>query len=191
MANSSDSNARIAKEARAKMEKTLEAFQQELAHIRTGRASVGLLDTIEVDAYGSKMKLNQIASITAPEARLLVIQPWDKSQMSAIEKAILASPLDITPSNDGTVIRLPLPPLNEARRKDLVKMVGKIAEDCRVSVRNSRRQEIDIVKEKQKRGDIPEDDAHKLGNEIQKITDEFIAKIDDALKHKEAEIMEV
>jgi len=178
-------------EAEDKMSKSLESFQQEIVHIRTGRASVGLLDGIEVDAYGSMMKLNQVATVTAPEPRLLTIQPWDKSQLNAIEKAILASPLDLTPANDGTIIRLPLPELSEDRRKEMVKMVGKLAEDARVSIRNIRRHEMENVKKLQKDGDLPEDDAHKLSDEIQKLTDAFVAKVDTAFKAKDAEIMEV
>ena len=181
----------ILKTTREKMDKSIAAFQQELMHIRTGRASTGLLDSIEVDAYGSKMKLNQVATVTAPEARMLVIQPWDKTQIPAIEKAIQQSPLDITPSNDGTVIRLPMPQLTEERRKDLVKMVGKLAEDARISVRNIRRHEVDEAKKLQKDGDLPEDEAHRLTAEIQKITDESVGKIDEAFKTKEEEIMEV
>ncbi len=179
------------KEALEKMNKSIEAFRQELTTIRTGRASVGLLDNIEVDAYGSMMKLNQLANITAPEARLLVITPWDKSQLKAIEKAIQASPLELTPSNDGKVIRIPIPPLTEERRKDLVKMLGKLAEEARVAVRNVRRHAMEIIKKEQKDGIIPEDDAHKLTAEIQKMTDEHIAQIDEALKKKEEEVMEV
>lgn len=179
------------REAHSKMEKSFEAFQNELGHIRTGRASVGLLDVVDVDVYGSRMKLNQLATVSAPEARLLVVQPWDKSQIGVIEKAILASPLDITPGNDGKVIRLPLPQLSEERRREVVKMVGKLAEESRVSVRNIRRHEVESVKKMQKEGDIPEDDAHKLTGTIQKYTDEYIGKIDGALKSKEAEIMEV
>ncbi len=177
----------ILSQTRAKMEKSLEAFRQELSGIRTGRASVGLLDSIEVEVYGARMKLNQVATVTAPEARLLVIQPWDRSQMAAIEKAIKTSPLEVNPSNDGHVIRLPLPQLTEDRRKDLVKMVSRIAEEARVSVRGTRRQELDEVKH----AGLPEDDAHKLTAELQKITDEFVAKVDHFLKAKEVEIMEV
>ena len=181
----------ITREAQSKMVKSFEAYQNELVHIRTGRASVGLLDVVDVDVYGTKMKLNQVATVTAPEARLLVIQPWDKTQIGAIEKSILASPLDITPSNDGKVIRLPLPQLSEERRRDVVKMVGKLAEDARISVRNIRRHEVEAVKKMQKSGEVPEDDAHKLTGEIQKFTDRYIGKIDEALKTKESEIMEV
>jgi len=178
-------------EAEDKMGKSLESFQQEIIHIRTGRASVGLLDGIEVEAYGSMMKLNQVATVAAPEPRLLTIQPWDKSQLDAIEKAILASPLDLTPANDGTIIRLPLPELSEDRRKEMVKMVGKLAEDARVSIRNIRRHEMENVKKLQKDGDLPEDDAHKLSDEIQKLTDAYVGKVDTAFKAKDAEIMEV
>lgn len=181
----------IVGEAREKMEKSLEAFRQELVHIRTGRASVGLLDNIDVEAYGSKMKLNQVATVTAPEARMLVVQPWDKTQLAAIEKAIQSSPLDITPSNDGHVIRLPMPQLTEDRRKDLMKVVGKMAEEARISVRSVRRHEVEAAKKLQKDGDLPEDDAHRLTADIQKITDEYVGKIDDAVKSKDAEIMEV
>ena len=179
------------REAHEKMEKSYVAFQQELVHIRTGRAAVGLLDSIEVDIYGAKMKLNQVATVSAPEARLLTVQPWDKSQMAQIEKAILASPLEITPNNDGTIIRIPLPELSEDRRRDVVKLISKLAEDARVAVRNIRRHDVEGVKKKQKEGEIPEDDAHKLTAQIQKFTDEFIGKIDGTLKTKEAEIMEV
>ena len=179
------------KEARDKMEKSLDAFRQELTTIRTGRASIGLLDAIEVDAYGSKMKINQLANVAAPEPRLLVVTPWDASQMGAIEKAIQTSPLELNPSNDGRVIRIPFPPLTEERRKDLVKLVGKLSEEARVSVRNIRRHLIDEIKKKQKGGDIPEDDAHKLMDDVQKSTDEYIEKIDEALKAKESEMMEV
>jgi len=181
----------LAREAKAKMHKSVDAFGQELSHIRTGRASVGLLDAIEVDAYGAKMKINQLANATAPEPRLILITPWDKSQVGAIEKAILASNLDMTPSNDGNVIRLPFPQLTEDRRKDLVKMVGKLAEEAKVAVRNTRRHQVDAVKSAQKDGDIPEDHAHRLTAEIQNLTDDFCGKIDDAFKAKETEIMEV
>ena len=181
----------LVKEARAKMDKSLDAFRQELGGIRTGRASVGILDTIEVDAYGSRMKLNQLANVTAPEARLLVLVPYDRTQIGAIEKAILASPVDLTPSNDGKVIRIPIPPLTEERRKELVKMVGKLAEEARISVRNIRRHLIDEEKKAQKNGEIPEDEAHKLSDQIQQATDDFTAQIDKVLQAKEDEIMEV
>lgn len=181
----------LVKEARAKMAKSLEALDHELVHIRTGRASVGLLDAIEVDVYGQKMKINQLGTVAAPEPRLLTITPWDKSNMHAIEKAIQASSLELNPSNDGKVIRIPIPKLTEQRRKELVKHVAKLAEEARVSVRNIRRHLVDEVKKEQKEGKIPEDDAHRLTAEIQKVTDDFIHKVDAALKAKEDEIMEV
>ena len=181
----------LLKEAHDKMQKSLDALGQELMHIRTGRASAALLDTIEVEVYGTKMKVNQVGNITVPEPRLLTITPWDKSQIGAIEKAILASPLEITPSNDGTAIRLPIPQLTEERRKDLVKLAHKLGEEARVSVRNIRRHAVDAIKKLQKDGEIPEDDAHKQTAEAQKLTDDYIGRIDAALKHKEDEIMEV
>ena len=181
----------LAVEAKNKMQKAIDAFKHELTSIRTGRASAALLDGVEVDAYGSKMKLNQVGTVTAPEARMIVITPWDKGLIHAIEKGIMTSGLDLTPSNDGQVVRVPIPALNEARRRDMVKMVGKLAEEAKVSIRNTRRHEVEVVKKAQKDGEIPEDDAHKISAHIQKITDEFCAKVDESLKAKEAEIMEV
>jgi ribosome recycling factor len=180
-----------AREANEKMSKSIEAFQHELTTIRTGRASTGLLDSIEVDVYGSKMKLNQLGTVASPEARLLTITPWDKSQINVIEKAILASPLELNPANDGRVIRIPIPQLTEERRKDLVKLLGKLAEEARVAIRNVRRHLVDQIKKDQKDGVIPEDDAHKFSADIQKITDDFAAKIEEVLKRKEEEVMEV
>ena len=174
-----------------KMQKSFESFQAEIQNIRTGRAATHLLDSIEVDVYGSSMKLNQLATVNAPEARLLTVQPWDKGQIAVIEKAILNSPLELNPQNDGTIIRIPMPELSEERRRDYVKMVGKLAEDARVSVRNVRRNEMDVIKKEQKDGDIPEDDAHKLTEALQKLTDSYIAKIDDAFKAKDADIMAI
>lgn len=178
-------------EASEKMEKSLEAFQHELMQVRTGRASAGLLDSIDVEVYGSKMKINQLGNVSIPDARLITITPWDKSQVGTIERAIQSSPLDLNPSNDGTVIRIPLPPLSEERRKELVKVVHKMAEEAKIAIRNVRRNYVDSIKKDQKNGDIPEDDAHKLTDVIQKITDEYSGKVDDALKAKEEEIMEV
>jgi ribosome recycling factor len=174
-----------------KMQKSLEAFQQEILNIRTGRAASNLLDSIEVDVYGSIMKLNQLATVNAPEARLLIVQPWDKGQIAAIEKAIQASPLGLQPANDGVVIRIPMPELSEERRREYVKLIGKLAEDSRVSIRNIRRTEMETIKKEQKDGDIPEDDARKLTDQLQKLTDSYIAKIDEAFKAKEADIMAI
>lgn len=181
----------LVKESKDKMQKCLESYKQELTHIRTGRASVGLLDSIEVDAYGTRMKISQLGNVTTPEPRLLTIAPYDKTVIGAIEKAIMTSPLEITPSNDGRIIRIPFPPLTEERRKDLVKLVGKLGEEAKVAIRNVRRHSVETTKKLQKDGDLPEDDAHKLTDEIQKATDDFCAKIDEAFKAKEAEIMEV
>ena len=181
----------LVKESKDKMQKCVDSFKQELTHIRTGRASAGLLDSIEVDAYGSKMKISQLGNVSTPEPRLLTIAPYDKAVIGAIEKAIMASPLEITPSNDGRLIRIPFPPLTEDRRRDLVKLVGKMAEEARVAIRNVRRAAVEGGKKLQKDGELPEDDAKKLTDEVQKATDEYCAKVDDAFKSKEAEIMEV
>jgi ribosome recycling factor len=181
----------LEKEAREKMLKSLESYKQELTHIRTGRASVGLLDTIEVEVYGTRMKLNQLGNVTAPEPRLLVVAPWDKTQLGAIEKAIMTSPLELTPSNDGHVIRIPFPPLTEQRRKDLVKLVGKLAEEAKVAIRNVRRHLVDEAKKRQKDGQLPEDQAHKVTADLQKLTDDFCSKIDEVFEAKQDEIMEV
>ena len=178
-------------EAHEKMDKSLVAFQNEISHIRTGRASTGLVDSIEVEVYGQKMKINEIATTAVPEPRMITIQPWDKSNLATIEKAVSQSPLEVNPSNDGNVIRVPLPELSEERRKEYVKIIGKLAEDARVSVRNIRRHEVDVIKKQQKSGDIPEDDAHKLTDAIQKVTDDIVAKIDTKFEAKESEIMEV
>ena len=179
---------KIVTEAREKMQKSVETFQDEIVHIRTGRASSGLVDAIEVDAYGQKMRMNQIASISVPEPRTITIQPWDQGMSGPIEKAILQSPLGVTPKNDGTVIHVPLPELSEERRKEYVKLIGKLAEEARVAVRNVRRHEMDAIK---KDKGIPEDESKRLSDEIQKATDDFVGKIDAAYKAKEAEIMEV
>jgi ribosome recycling factor len=178
-------------EAEDKMDKSLEAFQKEILHIRTGRASVGLIEHIEVEAYESKMRLDQMAKLNAPEARLLTVQPFDKSQIHAIEKAITNSGLELNPANDGTLIRIPMPELSEERRRDYVKLVSKMVEEARVSIRNIRRHEMDNVKKLQKDGDLPEDDAHRVSDLIQKLTDQYIGKVETAFKAKEADIMEV
>jgi len=174
-----------------KMEKSLMAFKSELTKIRTGRASLSLLDGIKVDAYGSSMPLNQVGTLTIPESRQIVIQPWDPQVMSSIEKAILKSELGLTPVNDGKVIRINIPQLTEERRKELVKLVKKITEDYRVAVRNHRRDAIDALKKQKKNKEISEDEQFKLQDEAQKETDSCIAKIDEVGAEKESEVMEV
>lgn len=178
-------------DARDKMDKSVESFRQELGNIRTGRASAGMLDIVEVEVYGSKMKINQLGTVTVPDAHCIAIDLWDKSQINTVEKALRASQLNVNPSNDGRVIRVPIPPLTEDRRKDLVKLAARLAEEARVAIRNVRRHAIEAIKAHQKDGDIPEDDAHRMSDEIQKLTDRHIESIDAALKSKEADIMEV
>jgi len=174
-----------------KMENSLGAFKSELTKIRTGRASLSLLDGIKVDAYGSPMPLNQVGTLTIPESRQIVIQPWDPQVMSGIEKAILKSDLGLTPVNDGKVIRINIPQLTEERRKELVKIVKKVAEEYRVAVRNHRRDAIDTLKKQKKNKEISEDEQFRLQDEAQKETDASIAKIDKVAAEKENEVMEV
>lgn len=181
----------IVSETRNKMKKSIEAFQQELAGIRTGRAQTALLDIVDVEAYGAKMKINQLANVTVPDPHLIVIDPWDKSQMNVIEKAIMASPLGITPSNDGKVIRVPIPQPTEERRKELVKIAGKHREDAKIALRNVRRHAMEEIKTAQKSGDIPEDEAHRLSDEVEKVTHECTEEVDEIFKLKEQDIMEV
>ncbi|MDY0349861.1 MAG: ribosome recycling factor [Desulfobulbaceae bacterium] len=174
-----------------KMNSSVDALKRELVKIRTGRASLSLLDDITVDAYGTKMPLNQVGTLTIPESRLIVIQPWDPQMLSAIEKAILSSDLGLTPSNDGKVIRLNIPQLTEERRKELVKQVRKISEEFRVAIRNIRREANDSLKNMKKDKEISEDDMFRLQDEAQKVTDSFIRKIDEISAGKEKEVMEV
>ena len=174
-----------------KMGKSLDAFKQELTKIRTGRASLSLLDGIRVDAYGSAMPLNQVATLTIPESRQIVVQPWDPQVISGIEKAILKSDLGLTPVNDGKVIRINIPQLTEERRRELVKIVKKIAEEYRVAVRNHRRDAIDAFKKQKKNKEISEDAQFKLQDEAQKETDGYIKQIDEVAAEKENEVMEV
>ena len=174
-----------------KMENSLGAFKSELTKIRTGRASLSLLDGIKVEAYGSPLPLNQVGTLTIPESRQIVIQPWDPQVMSGIEKAILKSDLGLTPVNDGKVIRINIPQLTEERRKELVKIVKKVAEEYRVAVRNHRREAIDTLKKQKKNKEISEDEQFRLQDEAQKETDASIAKIDKVAAEKENEVMEV
>jgi ribosome recycling factor len=173
------------------MDGSVSALRKELTKLRTGRASTALLDHIVVDYYGASTPLNQLATLSAPEPRLLVIQPFDRSVMGEIEKAILKSDLGLTPSNDGKIIRIPIPQLTEERRKELVKHVKKIAEEYRVSVRNHRRVAIEQLKEFEKKKEITADDTKHGQDRVQKITDDFISRIDKVVKAKEEEVMAV
>jgi len=174
-----------------KMEKSIESFKNELSKVRTGRASISLLDGISVDAYGSPMPMNQVATMTIPESRMIAIQPWDPQMVPAIEKAIMASNLGLTPANDGKVIRLTIPQLTEERRKELVKQVRKVAEEFRVAIRNERREAIDTLKKQKKDREISEDDLFKLQDDAQKETDTYVKQIDAVTDNKEKEMMEV
>jgi ribosome recycling factor len=173
------------------MAAAVDALARELASIRTGRASASLLDTIRVDYYGTITALNQMASITVPDARTITIQPWEGGQLKAIEKAIVASDLGLTPMNDGKIIRLTLPTLTEERRKQLAKTVGKVAEEGRVAIRNLRRETNDKLKVMAKDKKVSEDEERRGHEQIQKTTDRFIAKVDELLKKKEGEILTI
>ena len=174
-----------------RMQKTVENVQRELAAVRTSHAHVGLVDHVQVEYYGSMMPMNQVATVAAPEARLLTIQPWDRGALSAIEKAILKSDLGLTPSNDGQIIRLNIPPLTEARRKDLIKVVHKRVEDGRIAVRNVRRDGIEHLRKLVHDKEASEDDQRRAQEQLQKLTDRYIGQIDEQGKGKEAELMEV
>ena len=173
------------------MEQTLAKFRRELARTRTGRASTALLDGIMVDYYGTKTPLNQLAGITVPEPRLLLLQPYDKGALHEIERSIQQSDLGLTPINDGKVIRIPIPELTAERRRDLVKHLHKVAEEYRVSVRNHRRDAIDMLKALEKDKEITEDDLHRTQEKVQQATNEYIERVDKVLKAKEEEILEV
>ena len=180
----------IFEDTRDGMEKAAANLRTELKRIRTGRASLSILDGIRVDYYGTPTPLNQMASLAVPESRLITIQPWDVSVIKEVEKAILKSDLGLTPSSDGKIIRIAIPPLTEERRKQIVKQVHKMCEDHKIGVRNLRRDANDLVKGLKKDGDIAEDDAFRAQDEIQKITDEFIKLIDSIYAEKEKEILE-
>ncbi len=180
----------VHKEAEEKMKKTVTVYKEELQGIRAGRANPALLDKITVDYYGTSTPLKQVASITAPEPRLLVIQPWDINLIPVIEKEILKSDLGLNPSNDGKIIRLPIPMLTEERRKELVKLVRKTSEDAKIAIRNTRREANDKIKKMEKDKEISEDERKMAEEEIQKITDKFIAEIDELTSKKEEELLE-
>jgi ribosome recycling factor len=181
----------LLQDAEERMAKSVEATRHEFSSIRTGRASPALLDRINVDYYGTATPLKQLATISAPEARLLSIQPYDKSSIKAIEKSILESDLGLTPSNDGNLIRLGIPELTEERRKELVKVVRHICEEGRVAIRNIRRDVMHDLRELRDAGEAGSDDEHRAEGELQKLTDAKIGELEQALKHKEAEILEV
>ncbi len=182
---------KVFKETNERMKKALEALKHELSKMRTGRASVGLLDEVRVDYYGTQTPLKQMASLSVPDPRTIMIQPWDASAVPLIEKAIQKSDLGLNPANDGKVLRVPIPPLNEERRKELVKVSKKFGEECKVSIRNTRREANEELKELKKASEITEDEERKAHDKIQKLTDDFIKQIEDALAHKEKDIMEV
>jgi ribosome recycling factor len=173
------------------MVKSVESMRQSLMKVRTGRASIGILDGIMVDYYGTPTPLNQLATLAAPEPRLITIQPWDKGALVSIEKAILKSDLGLTPNNDGKIIRVPIPPLNEERRRDLVKMVKKMAEDFRIEIRNHRRDANALLKDLEKEKEINKDDLKASQDKVQDLTDDSIKQIDDLLAVKEKEILEI
>ncbi len=180
----------IYQDTRESMDKTIASLESELSRVRTGRANLSLLDGIRVDYYGTLTPLNQMASLSVPESRLITIQPWDATVIKEIEKAILKSDLGLTPSNDGKIIRITIPPLTEERRKQLAKSVHKTCEEHKIAIRNLRRDANEMLKSLKKDGDISEDDAFKGQDQVQKITDEFIAQIDSIYKDKEKEILE-
>lgn len=181
----------VLKDAEERMAKAVEAVRRELAGLRAGRATPALLEKVRVDYYGTPTPVTQLATITVPEPRLLVIQPWDRSTLGAIERAIAKSELGLTPSSDGQVIRIALPQLTEERRQELVRAARKKAEEGRVAVRNVRREVNDLVRELQKQGEISEDEARRGQERVQKLTDRYVEAVDDVLAAKEREILEV
>jgi len=180
----------ILSDLRDDMAKSTEALKRDFNRIRTGRATTALLDGIRVDAYDTQMPIDQVATISIPESRLIVIQPWDQTIIGEIEKSILKSELGLTPMNDGKIIRIAIPPLTEERRKELAKLARKMAEENKISIRNHRREANEMLKEMKNEKDISEDEMHKGLNDVQKITDEFIKKIDEITAEKEKEIVE-
>ncbi len=173
------------------MKKSIANLQHELAGIRTGKANPALLDSIRVNYYGQQTPLNQVANIAVPDHRLITVQPWDKSIVPEVEKAIQASELGLNPQSDGTLIRLPIPPLTEERRKELVKLVKRVGEDSKVALRNIRRDANEKIKKMEKAHEISEDEMHSNQEEVQKITDKYVSEIDEIISLKEKEIMEI
>lgn len=178
-------------EAKARMEDAVEAIRREFATVRTGKATPALLDTVRVNAYGGLMPLNQVATISTPDPTLIVVQPFDPSIIQEIEKAIMSADLGLNPANDGALIRVPVPPLNEERRREYAKLLHKMAEEGRVSLRHSRHKANDALKAEMKEHAISEDEGHRLLDQVQKLTDEYGQKIDDLLEQKEKEVMAI
>jgi ribosome recycling factor len=181
----------LVKDTSARMERSIEAFRKELGKVRTGRASFSLLDGVKVDYYGTPTPLQQVGTLSVPESRLITVTPWDSKMIGPIEKAIQGSGLGLNPSSDGKTVRIPIPPLTEERRKELAKVVRKMAEDARVAVRNVRREAIEKLKDREKKKEISEDVVKRGQERIQKETDAHVKKIDEILKSKEQEILEV
>ena len=179
------------REAETKMQKSIDSLTREVLTIRTGRASSSLVDKIQVEYYGNPTPLNQLATITVPEARLIVIQPWDRTVIAAVEKAIQKSELGLNPGNDGQLIRVPIPPLNEERRREYAKLVKRYVEGAHVAIRNIRREQMDRMKALEKEKKISVDEARRGGEQMQKVADRYIARVDEMAARKEAEIMEV
>ncbi|MBT3257519.1 MAG: ribosome recycling factor [Deltaproteobacteria bacterium] len=180
----------ILSELRQKMSKAVDAIKKDFLKIRTGRASTALLDGIKVDCYDTQMPIDQVATISAPESRLITIQPWDQTIMGSVEKSILKSELGLTPMNDGKIIRISIPPLTEERRKELAKLARKMAEENKISIRNFRREANEMLKELKAEKEISEDELYRSQDDVQKITDEFIKKVDETTAQKEQEIIE-
>lgn len=176
---------------KSKMDKSISAFNQDLGGLRTGRASADLLAPVSVNAYGQEMPLNQVGNVSVGDKRLLVVQVWDKTMVEGVEKAIRESGLGLNPVTEGQTVRIPLPELNEERRKELIKVARSYAENAKVSIRNLRREAMDEIKKDQKEGDISEDDARRFSERVQDVTDKFIKQIDETLEAKEADVMKV
>lgn len=181
----------ILDETRTRMGEAVDAVRREFATVRTGKAVPSILDGVLVDAYGGRMPLNQVATVSAPDATLLVVQPFDPSLIEAIEKAILSAGLGLNPSNDGSLIRVPIPPLNEERRREYVRLLNKMAEDGKISVRHARHAANDFVKLMLKEHEVGKDDAHRMMNEVQRATDEHVGRIEELLSAKEKEVMAI
>jgi len=181
----------VMSEARTAMDKAVKALKKEMTKVRTGRATTTLLDDVRIDYYGVPTPLNQVATLSAPEPRLLTVQPWEKNLIPEIEKAIFKADLGLTPSSDGQLIRLPVPALTEERRKEMVKIIKRMGEEAKISVRNARRDANDTLKMLEKEKEITEDDLKRSEKEVQQVTDEFVATIDSVVQNKESEVMEI